>query len=125
MNFKSIAPLTKFRHNGMRCSAPHHLRDVSFIHITGKLCNMEMQKYQSPPLTTTTTTKEENDTSLNYLIIGFAVIASFALGYASFPFCRYLLRLRKQKTLFFYKEENNDKIMEDFDDDGSTNISNV
>uniref|UniRef100_A0AC34F3B3 Uncharacterized protein n=1 Tax=Panagrolaimus sp. ES5 TaxID=591445 RepID=A0AC34F3B3_9BILA len=126
LNFKEIAPSEYHgrRKNEMKCAGPHALRDTAFIHLSGKFC-INNKKEQPSTITVTEAEEQEDDdsdSSTNYLLISFAIIASFALGFVAFPLFRYLFRLRKQNALFFYKNENDEKIMEDFD---GTNTSNV
>uniref|UniRef100_A0AC35GFS1 Uncharacterized protein n=1 Tax=Panagrolaimus sp. PS1159 TaxID=55785 RepID=A0AC35GFS1_9BILA len=109
-NFQQISPSSYRGTNDMKCFGPHALRDTSFIHISGKFCLNEKKKHD---LT-------ENNSNWSYFLV---IVVAFIFGFVSFPIGCYCIRLRKQKDLFFYKK-NSDKIMDDFDD-GGTSISNV
>uniref|UniRef100_A0A914Y675 LRRCT domain-containing protein n=1 Tax=Panagrolaimus superbus TaxID=310955 RepID=A0A914Y675_9BILA len=80
------------------CKTPQKYGNLAFYKINKNYCKSEKH--------------ENGQSSETSFFIGFLIVAGLIFFVFAVPLCRYLLRLRKQKTLFNYAEN---KVNEDFD----------
>uniref|UniRef100_A0AC34FQS6 Uncharacterized protein n=1 Tax=Panagrolaimus sp. ES5 TaxID=591445 RepID=A0AC34FQS6_9BILA len=96
MNLKKIA--YDYRESTLKCKSPQKYRNLELYKVNTNYCKREMP-----------VAEKSSETSF---IFGFLIFAGLVLSVISVPLCRYLLRLRKQKTLLNYGEN---RVNEDFD----------
>uniref|UniRef100_A0A914QZW9 Uncharacterized protein n=1 Tax=Panagrolaimus davidi TaxID=227884 RepID=A0A914QZW9_9BILA len=92
MNLKKIS---YYGEMPLKCKYPQKYSSLLFYQLPSNICEKPATK--------------SSETSF---ILGFIILVAIAFVAVGIPLCRYILRLRKQKTFFNYSEN---KVVEDFD----------